>query len=224
MVWLAVRGALQPLDTIERAIVANDPSSLKALDIPVPREIRHLVAALNFLIGRLTALHARMQNFIAESAHQLRTPLSNLSVQVESAMDEPDGSSVRQHLRTIHWNAIVVSRLADQLLADTMVAHRGEIASLVPIDLLELVELATDEFESRTGTKVNLRIETLETAPYVEGDALMLTEAVKNLLDNALKYAGAAEPITVQLSLENGRAVLRIEDRGPGIRARTVST
>lgn len=217
LVWLAVRSALRPLDVIERAIVANDAASLKTLDIPAPQEIHHLVAGLNTLIGRLRTLLSRMQNFIAESAHQIRTPLSNLQVQVEAAMDEPDGGTVREHLRTIHRNAVVVSRLADQLLADTMIAHRAEISPLVPTDLLELAELAIDEFADRTGRKVNLHIETLEAPPYIWSDALMLTEAIKNLLDNAVKYAGSSEPITVRLERRADAAVLSIEDRGPGI-------
>lgn len=217
LVWLAVRSALRPLDVIERAIVANEAASLRTLDIPAPQEIHHLVAALNSLIGRLMVLLSRMQNFIAESAHQIRTPLSNLQVQVEAAMDEPDGKTVQDHLRTIHRNAVVVSRLADQLLADTMIAHRAELSPLVVTDLLELVELAIDEFADRTGMKVNLHIETLDAPPYIRSDALMLTEAIKNLLDNALKYAGRSEPITVRLHLQGTAAVLSIEDRGPGI-------
>lgn len=217
LVWLAVRRALQPLDLIERAIVANDAARLRTLDIPAPHEIRHLVAALNSLIGRLMALLARMQNFIAESAHQIRTPLANLQVQVESALDEPDGTNVRDHLRTIHRNAVVVSRLADQLLADTMITHRAEVTALVPTDLLELAELAIDEFSDRTRMRVKLHIEALEVPLYIQSDALMLTEAIKNLLDNALKYAGRVKPITVRLAPEDGCAVLSVEDRGPGI-------
>lgn len=217
LIWLAVRSALQPLDAIERAIMSNDAANLKALDVPVPHEIHHLVAALNNLIGRLMALLGRMQNFIAESAHQIRTPLSNLRVQVEMAVDETNGGTIRDQLRTIHRNAIVVSRLADQLLADTMVAHRVEVTSLKPTDLLELVELAIDEFSDRTGMTIKLHIETLDAPPYILSDGLMLTEAFRNLLDNALKYAGRAEPITVRLLSEAGRVVLFVEDRGPGI-------
>ncbi|AOO85038.1 sensor histidine kinase [Bosea vaviloviae] len=219
LIWLAVRSALRPLDAIERAIVANDAANLQPLDVPVPQEIHHLVAALNSLIGRLISLLARMQNFVAESAHQIRTPLSNLRAQVEMAVDETDRGSIRDQLRSIHRNAVVVSRLADQLLADTMVAHRAEISSLAPTDLLELVELAIDEFSDRTGMKVKLRIETLEAPPYILSDGLMLTEAFRNLLDNALKYAGRAEPTTVRLVSEAGQAVLSVEDRGPGIAA-----
>ena len=217
LIWLAVRSALRPLDAIERAIMTNDAASLRAIEVPVPHEIHHLVAALNNLIGRLMALLGRMQNFVAESAHQIRTPLSNLRVQVEMAVDETDGSTIRDQLRTIHRNAIVVSRLADQLLADTMVAHRVEVTALTPTDLLELVELAIDEFSDRTGMTVKLRIETLDAPPYILSDGLMLTEAFRNLLDNALKYAGKAEPITVRLMSEPDRIVLSVEDRGPGI-------
>lgn len=219
LIWLAVRSALRPLDAIERAIAANDATNIERLDIPVPHEIHHLVTALNGLIDRLMALLARMQNFIAESAHQIRTPLSNLRAQVEMAVDETDRGSIRDQLRSIHRNAVVVSRLADQLLADTMVAHRVEVSTLALTDLLELVELAIDEFSDRTGMKVNLHIETLEAPPYIMSDGLMLTEAFRNLLDNALKYAGRAEPITVRLVSEAGRAVLSVEDRGPGIAA-----
>ncbi|HMO29934.1 sensor histidine kinase [Enterovirga sp.] len=217
LVWLAVTSALRPLDAIERAIAANDAADLRRLDIPVPQEIHHLVAALNALIGRLKTLLSRMQNFIADSAHQIRTPLSNLRAQVEMAADEADRGSIRDQLRSIHRNAVVVSRLADQLLADTMVAHRLEVSSLVPTDLLELVELAVDEFCDRTGMKVELRIETLDTSPYILSDALMLTEAFRNLLDNALKYAGRGQPITVRLDFQGDKAVLTVEDRGPGI-------
>ena len=181
LIWLAVRSALRPLDAIERAIAANDAVNLQRLNVPVPQEIHHLVAALNSLIDRLMALLARMQNFIAESAHQIRTPLSNLRAQVEMAVDETDRGSVCDQLRSIHRNAVVVSRLADQLLADTMVAHRVEVSTLVPTDLLELVELAIDEFSDRTNMKVNLRIETLEAPPYILSDGQMLTEAFRNL-------------------------------------------
>lgn len=219
LIWLAVRSALRPLDAIERAIAANDAVNLQRLNVPVPQEIHHLVAALNSLIDRLMALLARMQNFIAESAHQIRTPLSNLRAQVEMAVDETDRGSVCDQLRSIHRNAVVVSRLADQLLADTMVAHRVEVSTLVPTDLLELVELAIDEFSDRTNMKVNLRIETLEAPPYILSDGQMLTEAFRNLLDNALKYAGRTEPITVRLVSETGQVVLSVEDRGPGIAA-----
>ena len=217
LIWLAVRNALQPLDVIERAIAANDPSGLKMLDIPAPQEIHHLVSGLNTMIGRLNALLSRMQNFIAESAHQIRTPLFNLRAQVEVAMDEPDAKAVRDHLLAIHRNAVVVSRLADQLLADTMVSHRGEVTSRVATDLLELVDMVADEFTDRTGVKVNLHIETLAVTPYILGDALMLAEAVKNLLDNALKYGGGREFVSVRLSSDDGRATLCVEDRGPGI-------
>lgn len=217
LIWLAVRSALRPLDAVERAIAANDAADLKRLDIPVPHEIHHLVAALNALISRLMTLLSRMQNFVAESAHQIRTPLSNLRAQVEMAVDEADRGSIRDQLRAIHRNAVVVSRLADQLLADTMVAHRVEVSPLEPTDLLELVELAIDEFCDRTGMKVELRIDTLDTSPYILSDALMLTEAFRNLLDNALKYAGRSRPITVRLDLRDDTAVLSVEDRGPGI-------
>lgn len=217
LIWLAVRSALQPLAAIERAITASDPTALKMLDIPAPREIHHLVAALNTMIGRLNMLLSRMQNFIAEAAHQIRTPLFNLRVQVEAAMDEPAGTTMRDRLLIVRRNAVAVSRLADQLLADTMVSHRGEVTSRVPVDLLDLVELIADEFTDRTGVRINLHIGALEAAPYILGDALMLTEAVKNLLDNAMKYGKATETIDVRLHADETRATLSVEDRGPGI-------
>lgn len=219
LIWFAVRGALKPLDAIERSLVSVDPAALRTIDVPVPREISHLVSALNALIIRLTAILTRMQNFIGESAHQIRTPLSNLRAQAEVALDETNERSMRDTLRTIHHNAVAVSRLADQLLADTMVAHRGEVASLEPTDLLETVEFVVDDFVEQTGVKPVLRIDALEEAPFIEGDTLMLREAVKNLLDNARKYAGADLPITVRVTANDTHATLSIEDHGPGIPA-----
>lgn len=216
LIWLAVGSALRPLAEIERAILANDPASLKALDLPVPRETRHLVAALNALIARLTALLSRMQEFLAESAHQIRTPLSNMRAQIDLAIDERDPATVGRQLQGLQRSVAAASRLANQLLTDTMIAHRGEIIQLTPMDLLELAELVTEEFVDQTGAKVQLHIETLTAAPYIDGDALMLAEAIKNLLDNALKFGGGSD-IAVRLAMQDGAVTLSVEDRGPGI-------
>lgn len=218
LIWLAVGSALRPLNDIERAILANDPASLKALDLPVPRETRHLVAALNALIARLTALLSRMQGFLAESAHQIRTPLSNMRAQIDVAIDDQDPAAVQRHLKSLQRSITAASRLANQLLTDTMITHRGEIIQLAPTDLLELVELVTEEFADQTGARLRLAIDTLTAAPYISGDSLMLSEAIKNLLDNALKF-GAGTEILVRLEAQNGRANLSIADRGPGIAA-----
>lgn len=216
LIWWAVRGALQPLDAVERAITANEPSDLKMVDVSAPREIHHLVSALNAMIDRLNALLSRMQDFIAESAHQIRTPLFNLRAQIELTMDEIEGSAVHERMLTIHRKAVIVSRLADQLLADTMVTHRSEVVPLAPTDLLELIELAVEDFTERTGINVALDIEAIDTTPYILGDALMLAEAVKNLLDNAVKY-GRGSPVSVRIGTQSGSAILSVEDGGPGI-------
>lgn len=219
LIWLAVRQSLKPLDDIESAIVKSDPNSLKTLDVPVPSEIYHLVGALNGLMIRIKGLLMHMQDFIADSAHQIRSPLANLRSQLDMAQHEPDAEVARRHLANVHRNAVLVSHLANQLLADTMIVHRGEVVELVPLDLLELTETVTEEFADRTGAKINLTIGSLNEAPIITGDALMLREAISNILDNAVKYAGMAHPITVALELspDKQNVMLSIADRGPGI-------
>ncbi len=221
LIWIAIRQALRPLDDIERAIAESDVNRLQLPDFPVPWEVRHLVGAVNSLMSRLQALLMHMQDFIAESAHQLRSPLASLRTQLELALDEPDQTTARAHLAIVRRNAMLVSNLANQLLADTMIVHRGEMAQFTPVDLFELVETVTEEFAERAGAKIDLDVTSLNEAPMIEGDALMLREAINNLLDNAVKYAGAVSPIDVAMALsaESDWVVLTVADRGPGLPA-----
>jgi two-component system sensor histidine kinase TctE len=219
LIWLAVHRSLRPLDAIERAIIARQPTDLTPLEAPAPREIRHLVAALNTLMQRFTALLARMQEFLGDAAHQVRSPLASLRSQVEVALDEPQPPALREYLKRIHRNAVTVSHLANQLLTDTMIAHRGEVAELVPVDVLEICEDVIESIYPDGSTKIQLRIDALEFAPIIMGDRLMLAEAIKNVIRNALTYAGRHGPITVALfpSSDERTITISVQDRGPGV-------
>lgn len=219
LIWLAVQRSLVPLEEIERTIRARQPTDLTPLDAPAPREVRDLVEALNSLMQRFSALLARMQEFLGEAAHQVRTPLASLRSQVEVVLDEPHPPALREYLRRIHRNAVTISHLANQLLADTMVAHRGEIAEFQPVDLLEVCEDVIDSLYVDKSVRIRLAIDALESAPVITGDRLMLREAIKNVIWNAVTYAGRNGPITVAVvpSSDGRRVAVSVRDQGPGI-------
>jgi two-component system sensor histidine kinase TctE len=219
LIWLAVDRSLAPLNEIERAITARQPTDLTPLDAPAPREIRHLVEALNTFMGRLAAILGQMQDFLGEAAHQIRTPLASLRSQVEVVLDEPHPPALREYLKRVHRNAITISHLANQLLADTMIAHRAEVAEFVPVDLLEMCEDVIESQYLDKNTRIQLAIDALRSAPVILGDRVMLAEAIKNIIWNALTYAGRHGPINLAITPSDDRraVTISVRDQGPGI-------
>ena len=218
LVGWGVHRAFRPLVRVERELSRREPSDLRPLSAHVPREMDQMVAALNRFMGRLSSSNETLRSFMAEAAHQMRTPLAALRAQAQLALDDEDPDDMRRSLQAIERNASHMSRLLNQLLSDASVIHRSTLQRYAPVDLAETVHQALHEAVPQVEPVPRVQLLMGAAPVWVQGDALLLREAIKNLVDNAIKYSAAA-PLQVALTTDDRNAVLTIADRGPGIAA-----
>lgn len=223
----AIHLAMRPLVGIEADIQGRDPANLAPLRALPPREIAGLIAAINGFMRRLRASKDNAESFIADVSHQIRTSLSALRGQLELASETVDPAIQRARVAKAADQASRTIRLTNQLLAHAMVIHRADNAPREEVDMVDiargLIEEASrspyDPGEPEFEVQVAPGAETL----VVPGDPVSLREAMRNLVDNALRHAGAAPLIRIALSpsqLDGRKALdLRVEDNGPGIAA-----
>ncbi len=221
LVWFVIGRALRPLARISRDLGERLPSDLQPLSGPAPAEIVPLVEAINVFMRRLAANIDTLRAFIADAAHQMRTPLAALRAQAQMALVEDDPAALRRSLGAVERNAARLTRLLNQLLSDATVMHRSDLRRFERFDLLHVLRQTLREAVPLAGDGVEVRFDTaLDEAPC-NGDPVMVGEAVKNLIDNALRHGSAATagPIEISLATEPLAYVIGVADRGPGIAA-----
>lgn len=218
LVWLGVHRALRPVQRIEHDLSRREPSDLRPVDAPAPQELAQLVQAVNRFMARLAASNETLRAFLAEAAHQMRTPLAAIRAQAQLGLEEEEPRDVQRSLQAIERNATHMSRLLNQLLSDASVSHRADLQRFEPVDLAEVLHQALHDVLPHGEPRRRLQL-VIGTGPsWVRGDSLLLREAIKNLLDNALRYGGEG-PLQVALTRQGGQCVLTVADRGPGIAA-----
>jgi two-component system, OmpR family, sensor histidine kinase TctE len=216
IVWFGVKRGLGPLTSLSEELKARSPRDLRPIDAAAaPEETRPLVTALNGLLQEVAESSRTQQRFLAAAAHQLRTPLADLQTHSEIALAQTLPAPARAPLEQVHAATVRTARLANQLLtlARAEAGARGDVA---PVDLKQLVEGEADTWVHQAlARNVDLGFE-LQPAP-VQGDALLLREALANLVHNALQYGGGR--VTVRTARLNGCSRAEVEDDGPGIPA-----
>lgn len=214
---LAIRRGLRPLAQIETIIAGRDPTDLKPVTVETPREISAIIAAINGLIGRLADRMTAMQRFIADAAHQMRTPLARLDAQIELLGGETDRMRDPAHLDALRRTCSDVGRLTGQLLNHAMVTHRTQAVRLEPVELTGLVKEVIGRTIPLAGQRdVQVAFESDAPQVCIEGDAISLQEALSNVLHNALLH-GNADEISVKVAHADGGVVVTVTDNGPGI-------
>jgi two-component system, OmpR family, sensor histidine kinase TctE len=214
--WLVIGRGLTPLDRLREEIAARSPRDLR----PVPEEgkpveVKPLVGALNRLLSRLNAAIESQRRFIANAAHQLRTPLAGLKTHAELARRQPSTPELRSLLDMIAGETERTSHLVNQLLTLAR-AEPGEAVSGQPINLHELIGRDVRAWVQRALDKnIDLGFELNDA--WTLGEPLLLRELFANLLDNALAYTQAGGSVTVRTSLRENEAALEVEDNGLGI-------
>lgn len=219
LVWVGVARGLRPLQGLSAQIRSRSPRDLRPVEAAeAPEEVRPLVDSLNRLLGEVAESSRRQERFLADAAHQLRTPLAGLQAHAEIALAQPLPAECRAELEQVRGATVRTARLANQLLA----LARAEALSRATerparTVLRQLVEDGANEWVRRSlARNIDLGFELEDAA--VHGEPFLLREALANLVDNALEYAPAAGRVTVRVARRpGGEVALEVEDDGPGI-------
>lgn len=222
-VWAGIRKGLKPLAELQqqmqgRRADALDPVQLQA----APPEVRALAGAVNELLGQVQQNLATQRRFISDAAHQLRTPLAGLKSQAELALEAVDATrdpALHQRLQRVHESAVRGARLVSQLLVLARTDPEAVAAQgWTEVDCDRLVrEVVADWVPRALAAGCDLGVD-IGTGPLrVQGVELLLREALVNLVDNALRYAGAGATVTVRLRRAGDDVWMDVEDNGPGL-------
>lgn len=216
IVWFGVKRGLRPLARLSEEIKSRSAGDLRPIDAAgAPEETRPLVGALNGLLDEVSAASRKQQRFLADAAHQLRTPLAGLQAHAELALAQPLPEPSRAQVERVHQATIRTGRLANQLLALAR-AEPGVRMSLAPLDLKSLVEGEADAWVHQALARdIDFGFE-LEVAQIL-GDAFLLREALANLVHNALEYSQRGARVTVRTGRREHASFVEVEDDGPGI-------
>lgn len=216
---LAVRfgipSGLAPLRRLEHELAGRSGTDLAPVNLAgVPVEIREVVRALNALLGRLREANASQRHFLQDAAHQLRTPLASLQVQLELM---GDGHADAAALARLRHSVARVTRLANQLLALAR-AESGDrlLADAPPVNLAELIDDMLEDW-LRLADSRNIDFGVQREPATLIGDPTLLRELISNLVDNALKYTPAGGQVTLHCHSDEEAVLIEVADSGPGI-------
>lgn len=220
LIWFAVGRGMRPLDTMSRAVAKRRPDALAPLiDKDLPRELKPLAASLNALLARLDGALSAQRQFTADAAHELRTPLAALRLQVDLADRAPDAAARTEALDELRAGVDRAAHLVEQLLTMARLEPEAPTRAFAIVDLVPLVK---DAIVARAVVAADRRVDlglARGTAVAVRGDAATLAVLIANLLDNALRYTPPGGRIDAAVDDERGAAILSVTDTGPGIPA-----
>ncbi len=222
LVWFGLSRGIAPLGELQGLIRARRPGDLSPI-VPgsVPEEVRPLIIAFNDMMARLdTLLHAQ-QYFIADAAHQMRTPLAGLKMQIELATSEQEPEQARAAMHRAWQGAERAARLINQLLSLARADASSEnVHSFSDVDMVWLVrESVSDCVPLALKKGLDLGVDVPDAAVLLAGNAVLLRELITNLVDNAIKYSlsGGQVTVAVRAEPEHNRLRVSVTDNGPGI-------
>lgn len=216
LIWLGISKGLRPIEELRRRITHRSAQDLDAIPVDnIPRELLSVVTALNDLLMRFRAVQEEQRRFTADAAHQIKTPLAVLMAEIELARSDTACPCAQPTYDRLQKAAARLTHLVRQLLA---LAHSEahESATHALFDLSELArEVAAEFVAAAARRRIDLGFEGTEQAIPVRGNAVLIQEAMKNLLENALKFT--PEGGTVTASVQAFPPTFSVADSGPGI-------
>ncbi len=220
LMLLALRRGLRPLDGAARDIAARSAKSLAPMAIgEVPREISPLVQALNGLLARLAEALNSQRRFVADAAHELRTPMTALRLQLQLLQRSADEASRQNALAELGAGIERSQHLVEQLLDVARSEPDAEPQRDEAVDLAALVRSVVGG-ASPLAEQRGIDLGAVAGPPaVVQGDAMALTVLLNNLVQNALRYTPAGGVVDVEAVVHDGHPALRVIDNGPGIPA-----
>jgi two-component system sensor histidine kinase TctE len=218
LIWFGVHFGLRPLETLRREIDARSTDGLEPIrESNVPSELRPLLRSLNRLLELLkSSLHAQTQ-FVADAAHQLRTPIAGLVAQVDLLISDCQDSAVKERLLRLENGLRQVTRSANQLLTlSRATSGIDRLTRKVRMDLKDLVIDMADRIIDRA-IRLGIELSADAQSAIVFADPPLMEELLGNLLDNALNHTPEGGEITIHSGCDGDRPVLILDDTGPGI-------
>ncbi|HXJ09005.1 MAG TPA: sensor histidine kinase N-terminal domain-containing protein, partial [Burkholderiales bacterium] len=219
LLWFGVARGLSPLERLRAAVQKRSHVDLSPLDDRgVPGEVQPVVAAMNDFMERLSGVLEFQQRFIADTAHQLRTPVAGLKAHIEVALRENTLAQTRAALAHLYTSAERLAHLVAQLLSlarNEPHSARTDNFSMLDFNKLAL-ETASEWVAEAYKKKIDLGFEGAGREVWVRGDAWRLRELINNLVDNAVRYTPAGGRVTVRVHAEE-RPRLVVSDDGPRI-------
>ncbi len=220
LVWFGVERGLRPLAVLQQEIRDRSHRDLSPLsEQNAPSEVRALVHAMNELLEQLSAAISSQQRFVANAAHQLRTPLAGIKTQTELALRQNDLREVHQSL--LHMNTATgqTTHLVNQLLSLARAEPNSTATRAMQIvDLNELARDTASEWVPRALKRnIDMGFDAAASTINIRCDALLVKEMLFNLLDNATRYTQPGGQVTVRVATTGDKASLQVEDNGPGI-------
>ncbi len=218
LVWVGIQLGLRPIRRLRDELACRSPSDLRPIiESSVPREIAPLVVTLNRLLGTLRTSVQSQQQFIANTAHQLRTPITGMQAQLGLLIAEPAAEPVKARLGTLQEGIKQLAHSANQLL---MLARADSAANVSAknqeVDLNAIVgEVVAKFFDRALQSNIDLGVDAKSAS--IVADPSLLDDLLGNLVDNALKYTPAGGSVTVRAGRNHGKPFLAVEDTGPGI-------
>ena len=220
IVWFAVTLSLAPLYRLRKAIALRSPDDLSAIRQDVPREVEGLVETINSFMTRLDSALGALRHFTGNASHQLRTPMAIMRTQLalagraktdderRLAISAADGAV--EHAERVLTQLLLLARI-DEAASDTLRLESIDLAALAKAQTAELVPRAS-------AAGIDLGYAGTESA-VIRGDAMLLGELLRNLIENAIAYAGQGAEATVEVKTQGKDVRLSVADTGPGVAA-----
>jgi len=220
IVWWLVAMSLRPLQRVAHEVGERDAETLQAVPLAgLPDEVRPLVAALNALLQRLATAFDTQRAFLSDAAHELRSPLTALKLQVATLRRASEGAQREAALDALSAGVERATRLVEQLLTLARSEPGAQHAPFEPLPLGELTREALAEgapYAASRGTTLELDVAGGDV--IVQGDRHALSALARNLADNAIRYSPPGAKVAVWVGRdEQGVPLLRVDDSGPGI-------
>lgn len=223
LTFWATSATIGPLRRLANSVAQRGPKDLRPISRSVPTEMAPLVTSLNTLMGRLGQSLDQSEEFIAEAAHRVRTPLATVRAHAEATLHRVDKSENRQALRSMIRAIDESSRAAGQLLDHAMIAFRADHLERQDLDFAALVHDVIDRLRPVAEMKdVEFRIRG-DNEVFVSGDPILLQNAVRNLIDNALKYSPGESVVEIE-TRATPMPCLLVRDKGPGFVPEEIET
>jgi signal transduction histidine kinase len=216
----SVSVSLRPVRRVAAEVKRRDANALEpVVESGLPAEVSPLIESINALLARLRQSFDAQRAFVSDAAHELRSPLTALKLQLQLLQRSSDATSRDQAINTLSAGIERATRLVSQLLTLARAEPGGPQEPLAPTDLAEAArQAAADVVPLADAKSIGLALEAQDRC-IVEGDAMALRILVRNLADNAVRYTPLGGRVELKLADEDGRIVLTVDDSGPGIPA-----